>query len=161
PVDDIISRPFFLGTDQHDGVWIANGTGEFARLRHGTADVVVRPAPADGPVISHSLSVDGDGSAWLATSRGLYHWQLGHVARLDRRNGLPCTVLYSAIRDDHGALWLNARCGLLRIPAPSWAGWLQDSERKVSMDVLDFRDGAQPSIGSDFDQPIVSKSPDG
>jgi signal transduction histidine kinase/ligand-binding sensor domain-containing protein len=160
PVDAIINKAIFLATDQHDGVWIADSTGEFARLRNGTADVVVRLETPEGPVSGYSLSVDSGGSVWFATNRGLYRWQDGRISRLDSRNGLPCLVIFSAIRDDEGAVWLYARCGLLRIRASEWAAWLKASDRKVSVDVFDFHDGAQPNTGL-ANQPAVSKSPDG
>jgi signal transduction histidine kinase/ligand-binding sensor domain-containing protein len=161
PVDAIISRAFFLGTDQHDGVWIASDTGEFARLRRGKADVVGRLDAPEGPVTGNSLSVNSDGSAWFATNRGLYRWQHGQVSRLGSSNGLPCPAIFSAIRDNDGAFWLYARCGLLRIPTAEWAVWLKAPDSKVSVDVFDFHDGAQPSTGGVSFQPVVSKSPDG
>ncbi len=163
PVDAIISKARFLATDPHEGVWIGDSTGAFARLRNGKADVVVRLETPEGPVNGYSLSVDSDGSVWFATNRGLYRWQDGRMSRLDSSNGLPCPVIYSAIRDDEGALWLYARCGLLRIRASEWAAWLKAPDRKVPVDVLDFADGAQPTAGSGgaLPQPVVSKSPDG
>ena len=160
PVDAIVRSACFLALDQHDGVWVAGLGGEFARLRNGKADVVVRLETPEGPVNAHSLSVDADGSAWFATNRGLYRWRDGRMNRLDSRNGLPCPVIYSAIRDNEGAFWLYARCGLLRIRASQWSAWLKASDSRVSVDVFDFHDGAQPTV-SLFGQPAVSKSPDG
>jgi signal transduction histidine kinase/ligand-binding sensor domain-containing protein len=159
PLDAIISRAGFLASDRRDGVWIADSTGGFARVRNGKADVVVRLEASEGPVVGLSLSVDADGSVWFPTNRGLYRWQDGRISRLDSTHGLPCPVIYSAIHDDEGTLWLYARCGLLRIPASAWAAWLMASDSKVSVDVFDFHDGAQPS--NIQGQPAVSKSPDG
>jgi len=160
PVDAIIRKADSLAADRHDGVWIANSDGELARLRNSRADVVVRLEPQDGPVTGYGLSGDSDGSVWLATNRGLYRWQDGRISRLNRRNGLPCPTIYSAIRDDEGALWLYARCGLLRIRPSEWKRWLQAPDSKVSTDVFDFHDGVQASTGV-LNQPVVSKSPDG
>jgi signal transduction histidine kinase/ligand-binding sensor domain-containing protein len=160
PVDTIIDRAGFLATDHDGAVWIAGSFGEFARVQNGKADVVVRLDSPEGAITAYSLSVDSDGGAWFATNRGLYRWLHGRMSRLDGRNGLPCAVIYSAIRDDEGAFWLYARCGLLRIRASEWAAWLKASDRKVSVDVFDLHDGAQPSTGV-LNQPVVSKSPDG
>jgi signal transduction histidine kinase/ligand-binding sensor domain-containing protein len=159
PVEAIVSRAHFLAGDPHDGVWIAGSDGAFAHLRNGKADVVVRLDSPEGPVTGYSLSVDSDGSVWLATDRGFYRWLDGRISRLDSSKGLPCPSVYSAIRDDEGAFWLYARCGLLRIRASEWAAWLKASDNRVSVDVLDFHDGAQPT-GVEG-QPLVSKSPDG
>jgi signal transduction histidine kinase/streptogramin lyase len=159
PVEAIVSRAHFLAGDPHDGVWIAGSDGAFAHLRNGKADVVVRLDSPEGPVTGYSLSVDSDGSVSLATDRGFYRWLDGRISRLDSSKGLPCPSVYSAIRDDEGAFWLYARCGLLRIRASEWAAWLKASDNRVSVDVLDFHDGAQPT-GVEG-QPVVSKSPDG
>jgi signal transduction histidine kinase/ligand-binding sensor domain-containing protein len=160
PVDAIIKTAHFVAADSQDGVWIA-GDGELARLRSGKADAVVRLDAPEGPVLGRSLSVDSAGSTWLATNRGLYRWQRGRTSRLDKSNGLPCAAIYSAIRDDAGALWLYATCGLLRIHASDWAAWLTAPDRRVTVDLYDFHDGAQPSTGGSWSQPIASKSPDG
>src|SRR5262249_18941023 len=121
---------------------------------------VFRLETSEGPVRGYSLSVDSDGSTWFATSRGLYRWQDGRMSRLDSNNGLPCSSIYSAIRDDEGSFWLYSKCGLVRIRASEWAAWRKAPDRKVSVDLLDFHDGAQPSTGV-LHQPVVSKSPDG
>src|SRR5262249_45680341 len=156
----IVSNAHFLATDQQEGVWIAGRFGEFVRLRNGKADVVIRFESPEGPVMGYSLSVDSDGSAWFATNRGLYRWQNGRISRLDSRNGLPCADIYAAMRDGEGSFWLYARCGLLRIAGPDWAAWLKSPDRKVSIDISDLHDGAQPYVGV-RNQPVVSKSPDG
>jgi signal transduction histidine kinase len=130
------------------------------RIRNGKPDVVARLDSPDGPVTGYSLSVDTDGSVLFATNRGLFRWQDGRMSRLDRSSGLPCATVYSAIRDDEAALWLYARCGLLRVPPSEWAAWLKAPDSRVSPDVFDFHDGAQASTGV-LRQPVVGKSPDG
>jgi signal transduction histidine kinase/ligand-binding sensor domain-containing protein len=159
-VGTTVSRAYSLAADQREGVWIAGALGEFARIRNGKADVVVRLETPDGQVTGYSLSVDSNGSVWFATNRGLYRWQDGRVSLLDSRNGLPCLSIYSAIGDDEGAFWLYARCGLLRITASDWAAWLKSPDHTVSAGIFDLHDGAQPAL-SPRSQPVVSKSPDG
>jgi signal transduction histidine kinase/streptogramin lyase len=160
PVDAIISRAHFLATDPQEGVWIAGILGEFARVRNGKADVVVRLESGEGPVTGYSLSVDSDGSILFATNRGLYRWQPGRMSRLDSRNSLPCPGIYRAMRDDEGSFWLYARCGLLRIAASDWAAWLKSPDNKVPVDIFDLHEGAQPS-SSWRNQPMASRGPDG
>jgi signal transduction histidine kinase/ligand-binding sensor domain-containing protein len=160
PVVTIVSRAHFLAADQQEGIWIAGALGEFARVRNGKADVVVRLDSPEGPVTGFSLSVGSDGSVWFATNRGLYRWQQGRLSRLDSNNGLPCPGIYSAIRDHEGALWLYARCGLLRIAASDWAAWLKSPTNKVSVYTFDLHDGAQTGSSLRY-QPVASKSPDG
>jgi signal transduction histidine kinase/ligand-binding sensor domain-containing protein len=160
PVGTIVRRARMLATDQREAVWIAGTFGEFARLRNGKADVVIRLEAPEGPVMGYSLSVDSDSSVWFATNRGLYRWQQGRVSRLDSRNGLPCPSIYSAMRDDEGSFWLYASCGLLRIAAPDWAAWLKSPDNKIPVDIFDLHDGAQPVMGF-RNQPALSRSTDG
>jgi signal transduction histidine kinase len=159
-VDAIVREAHFLAADPQDGVWIAGGPGEIARIRNGKTEVRVPLGSPETTITGYSLSVDSDGSVLFATSRGLHRWQDGRMNRLDNSNGLPCPTIYSAIRDDEGALWLYARCGLLRVRASEWEAWLKAPDRKVSADVFDFHDGAQPSTGV-MNQPVAGKSPDG
>src|SRR5262249_51704491 len=84
----------------------------------------------------------------------------GRMSRLDSSNGLPCPAIYSAMRDDEGAFWLHANCGLLRISASVWAAWLKSPDTKVSVDIFDVHDGVKHGSGM-MNQPVVSKSPDG
>ena len=160
PLDAIVKRANYLAADPQDGVWVAGISGDLARVRNGKSDVLVRLATPEAPMTGYGLSVDSDGSVLFATNRGLYRWQHGNVSRLDEGNGLPCSSVYSVIRDDDAALWMHSRCGLLRIPAGEWAAWLKAPDSRVSPDVFDIHDGAQPTSGV-LDHPSVGKSPDG
>src|SRR5262249_28475715 len=93
-VSTIVGRARMLATDQRVGVWIAGTYGEFARVRNGTADVVLRLEAPEGPVMGYSLAIDSSGSVWFATNRGLYRWQHGRLSRLDSGSGLPCSTIY-------------------------------------------------------------------
>ena len=62
------------------------------------------------------------------------------------RNGLPCDESYAVVKDEAGALWIYARCGLLSIAAPELAQWQQDPSVQLKVEVLDVYDGAQPGI---------------
>lgn len=160
PLDTIVKRANYLAADPQDGVWVAGIDGDLARVRNGKSDVLVRLATPEAPVTGYGLSVDSDGSVLFATTRGLYRWQHGNVSRLAEGNGLPCSSVYSAIRDDDAALWMHSRCGLLRLPAGQWAAWSKAPDSTVSPDIFDLHDGAQPTSGV-LDHPSVGKSPDG
>jgi hypothetical protein len=121
---------------------------------------VVSLGTGDDAFATYGLAVDSDNAVWAATNRGLYHWKDGHLNVMDSRNGLPCSVIYSAISDNYGSFCLYARCGLLRIPAPDMASWLKFPDVKVSVKAFDRFDGVQAGPGS-MSQPRGSKSPDG
>jgi ligand-binding sensor domain-containing protein len=75
-------------------------------------------------------------------------------------NGLPCPETFNTIRDNHGALWIYTRCGMVRIAEAEWAKWIDNPRVAVSVMTLDALDGAQAGTG-DSKQPTSSKAPDG
>ena len=64
------------------------------------------------------------------------------------------------IRDNHGALWIYTRCGMVRITEPEWAKWIENLHVAVPVMILDALDGAQAGTGDSW-QPASSKAPDG
>src|SRR5262249_251721 len=73
-------------------------------------------------------------------------------------NGLPCNELYAAVKDDAGALWLYARCGLFSVAASQLALWQKNPSMQVEVTTLDVYCGAQP--GMTPLQPPATPSPD-
>jgi ligand-binding sensor domain-containing protein len=160
PVDNVFHGAQFIAADRDPGIWVLSLDGKLDRYRNGKAETVVSLGSAERAVTTHSLSVDSDNAVWAATSKGLYRWKDSHLNVMDSRNGLPCSSIYSMIKDDYGSFWLYTKCGLLRIPTSEWATWLKFPEGRVSVKIYDALDGAQPDAATPY-QPIVSKSPDG
>ena len=107
-----------------------------------------------------ALLPEADGSVWTATRNGLVRWKDGRAETLTSKNGLPCDLIYSAIRDDHATLWLYTRCGLVGIADSElerW--WRQPGTARVQTEVVDALDGATP-YSSTF-HPSAAKAPDG
>jgi signal transduction histidine kinase/ligand-binding sensor domain-containing protein len=149
----------YLTADRHAGIWIGSLSHKMAHYGAGPMEIVSLGS-GDDTFTTHSLFVDAENAVWASTSKGLYHWMDGHLNVMDSRNGLPCSVIYSAISDNYGSLWLYTRCGLMRIQASDMAGWLKSPDSKVPVKLFDRFDGAQAGPGS-MSQPRVSKSPDG
>jgi ligand-binding sensor domain-containing protein len=155
---DFIS-PHYLAADRNAGIWVAFKNGRLAHYLNRNAETIVSLGSVEDPVTVYSLFVDSDNAVLVTSSKGLYRLKDGRLNRLDSGSGLPCSYIFSAIKDNYGDFWLYARCGLLRISASDWKAWLEFPDRKVSAKTFDALDGAQPGIGED--QPIASKSPDG
>ena len=154
-----LNRPHYLAADRNAGIWVATENGMLAHYLNRNAQTIVTLGSAESPVTVYSLFVDSDNAVLVPSSNGLYRLKDGRLNRLDSGNGLPCSSIFSAIKDDYGYFWLYARCGLLRISASDWKTWLEFPDHKVSAKTFDALDGAQPSVGGD--QPSASKSPDG
>ena len=117
-----VPNPTYLAADREVGIWIVGKKGTFASYRNGRFQITS---------VGHSEStfnvedpfVDSDNSLWLPTAVGLFRWKDGRLKEINADNGLSCGLVYSMLKDDSGALWLSARCGILRIGASELAKW--------------------------------------
>ena len=160
-LNDELGRQQYLVADPNGGVWLGTGRGKstISHFRDGRLQPTLLSSP-QGPVGIQALFVDSDKSLLVASSQGLYRLNHGQVTLFSSDNGLPCPETFSAIRDNHGALWLYTRCGLVRIAEPEWAKWIENPHVAVSVMILDALDGAQAGTGG-IKQPAASKGPDG
>jgi PAS domain S-box-containing protein len=160
-LNDELGRPQYLVADPNGGLWIGTGSGKstVSYFHDGRLQTTSLSSP-QGPVGIQALFVDSDNSLLVPSSQGLYRLSHGQVTLFSSENGLPCPETFSAIRDNHGALWIYTRCGLIRIAEPEWAKWIESPHGAVSVMILDALDGAQAGTGS-IKQPAASKGPDG
>jgi signal transduction histidine kinase/ligand-binding sensor domain-containing protein len=159
-LDTVMRGGSFLVADREAGIWIGSRGGNLVRFRNGKPETAFSLANDESRVITSSLSVDSDNALWIATNKGLFRWKDGSLTVLDSRNGLPCSGIYSVIKDDYGFVWLAANCGYMRVPGSDWESWLKSPQTKLSVRTFGVLDGAQSAVG-ESDQPIVTKSPDG
>jgi len=160
-IGSLVPRAHFLGADPAGGIWIGTADAKVAHYQNGVANIVSNGRSGDPSVDMFSFSVDSAGVAWGATSRGLYRWDHGTLSVMDSHNGLPCSGLTAALIDDAGSLWLDAKCGYLRIPAADLANWKARSDAQVTVATLGALDGADPGWNGDRIQPSAARSPDG
>ncbi|HTC47014.1 MAG TPA: two-component regulator propeller domain-containing protein [Candidatus Aquilonibacter sp.] len=154
---DTTIRAFFVAADRDAGIWLGSKDGKFVHYQDGKAGPVL--SFGDEEILVRDFWVDSDNAVWLATSKGLYGWKDGRIIVMNSRNGLPCSVLVSAIKDNDGSFWLYANCGVLRIPASDYETWLKNPEAAVSVKTFDAFDGSQAAYSDG--QPDVAKSADG
>jgi PAS domain S-box-containing protein len=160
-LNDELGRQSLLVADRNGGVWLGTQKGKISisYVHDGRLQTTSLSSP-QGPVGIQALFVDADDSLLVASSQGLYRLNHGQLTLFSSDNGLPCPEAFSAIRDNHGALWIYTRCGLVRIAEPEWAKWIENPHVAVSVMTLDALDGAQGGTG-DHSQPTSSKAPDG
>ena len=160
-IGSLVPRAHFLGADPAGGIWIGTADGKLAHYLNGVANIVSSGRSGVTRVLMFGFSVDSAGVVWGATNRGLYRWDHGTFNFMDSRNGLPCSGFGAALIDRAGSLWLDGKCGYLRIPAADLANWTTHPEAQVTMTTLGAFDGADPGWNGDRIQPNAAMSPDG
>jgi PAS domain S-box-containing protein len=151
----------YLAADANGGLWLGTQKSKstISYFRDGHLQTTSLSSP-QGPAGIQALFVDSDNSLLISSPQGLYRLNHGQLTLFSSDNGLPCPETFSAIRDNHGALWLYTRCGLVRIAETEWAKWIENPQVAVSVMTLDALDGAQAGTGN-FYQPTSFKAPDG
>ena len=157
----LVPHAHFLGADPAGGLWIGTSDGRLAHHHNGVTNIVFSGRAGTDPVDMFSLSVDSAGVLWGTTSGGLYRWDHGAWSVMDSRNGLPCSKVTAALVDKSGSLWLEARCGYLRISAADLANWTTHPEARVTVTTLGALDGADPGWNGDRIQPSAARSSEG
>jgi PAS domain S-box-containing protein len=137
--------------DPTGGVWLGF-LDSFGHYRDGKLEVI-KKGGAGG------FAAETDGSVWAATRSGLVRWKEGRAETLASKNGLPCDLIYSVIHDDHGTLWLYAKCGIIGVADSELQRWWREPGSVIRTQLVDALDGAMPHPG--VFHPEVTKSPDG
>jgi signal transduction histidine kinase/ligand-binding sensor domain-containing protein len=153
-----LRNPNLIAADENSSIWILDMRDKLVRYRDGQLETFPL-AGNEGGLIAYWL-VHFDDALWMATNKGLYRWKEGRLSVLDSSNGLPCSPVYSFVKDNLGSLWLYGQCGLLRVSASDLATWLNSPDSRIAVETFDLLDGAQPSVGQEMSPP-ASKSSDG
>ena len=153
-------RTGFLAPDREGGIWIGGRDLPLTHYLNGTI-TKISPKGLDSSTPIFGLMVDSDNSLFVLTNNGLFRWNANSWQVLDKRNGLPCDVIYSAIKDDNGALWLYSQCGLVKVSRSAFDQWRERSDIKLPVEVFDKFDGAHPGAVQHPDQPTATKTSDG
>jgi signal transduction histidine kinase/ligand-binding sensor domain-containing protein len=148
-----------LASDLQGGIWISDRAAHLFRYSNGQFQTI-ELKDTGGPNMIAAMIADADDPLLVATAGGLFRWDGQRLTVLDTHNGLPCARIASLVKDNYGALWLGAPCGLLRIDPSELAKWRHDAGVKVAAKVLDRLDGAYPG-GKMTVEPYATKAPDG
>ena len=148
----------YLALNPDGGMWIAT-LERLMLYRNGIIQTYPLPDHAESVHIT-GLFADGADPLLLTTSAGLWRWNGKQWQVLNDTNGLPCNVLAAAIKDRHGSLWLQARCGLLSVETGELEKWRRDPGSRPSITVLDSLDGVRAGVNWTL-KPTMSLAPDG
>jgi len=145
--------------DPAGGIWIASGNGDLTHYVDGNVRTIALNQHVGSPAVQ-GIVADSDNSVLEFTSHGLFRWDNRAWEVLDSHNGLPCDVIYSALKDSDGALWLYSQCGLLKIERAEVERWYQGSTGKLRIEIFDKFDGVRTRGIAYRAQPLAGKTPD-
>jgi signal transduction histidine kinase len=151
-----LAQPCFsIVGDSKAGVWLGCVSGDLAHYYSDRSETFPRISATN----IRQLLPEPGGGLWAVAQDALIWWKDNKSATMTTRNGLPCVELYAAVKDNAGALWLYARCGLFSIAASELTRWHQNPSLRVNVEALDVYAGAQP--GMTPLQPQATRSLDG
>jgi signal transduction histidine kinase/ligand-binding sensor domain-containing protein len=121
-------------------VWFGLSTGEIV-LYDGVTFHQFTAAdhlPGGSP---HAISADSDGSAWIASERGLTRYSEGRFTSWSRKNGLPGSRVLWAVPGPGGRLWLGYNIGVASVAISDLLRAATDPKFLVPYDFYDDGDG--------------------
>jgi len=114
---------------------------------------------------TREFQLGGDGALWVSTEAGLSRLKDGHIATLNKKNGLPCDPVNWVTVDNSDFYWLNMGCGLVRIAGSEVKVWAREANKdagpQVHATVFDGSDGVRTHLNSTGYSPSVAKTADG
>ena len=143
------------------GLWLGFFDGGIAYLKNGQIRSAYNVADGLGKGSVRDLQLDSDGAVWAATEGGLSRVKDGRITTLTSKKGLPCDDVHWVIEDNDHSLWLNLRCGLVRIVRSELDAWVSDPRRSVQTTVFDSFDGVRSRAAAGRYNRKVTKSLDG
>ena len=143
------------------GLWLGYSQGGVAYFKDGQVRASYTAADSLGGGRVNGLSLDREGTLWVATRSGLSRVKNGHIATLTSKNGLPCDAVNWAMEDDAHSFWLYMTCGLVRIARPELDAWVRNPKGTIQATIFDNSDGLRLVAIPGGLSPLVGKSTDG
>ena len=149
---------YILAADPRGGIYLGLVNGDLIHYLDGV-ETVIRSHETGNTSQVRDLLVEPDGAVWGTTVDELVRWKDGVRHNLGVRNGLPCDGVFALVKADSGAIWLDTRCGFVRIAASELEKWYTHPDSTVPVTTIDEFDGARPGLTSL--KPQAVKTPDG
>jgi signal transduction histidine kinase/ligand-binding sensor domain-containing protein len=151
----LLQKCFSIAADYKEGVWLGCVNGDLTHYYGGRLETF--PSVSRNSI--RQLLPEPGGGFWAVAEDALIWWNDSKTATMTTANGLPCNEMYAALKDDGGALWVYARCGLFSVAASQLRLWHENPSMQVRVESLDVYCGVQPGITPL--QPQATRSLDG
>lgn len=149
-----------LLVDRIGTLWIAtDGDGLFWKR----GDRIVR-TPLEEQMPSRGVMgfFEGEsGAVWIATARGLVHWDGRRARVISPAQGLPDGQVHSLIEDRVGGTWISSNRGVFRMETEALEAALSDESQRLESLHINRSDGMPRSETNGGFQPAVWRARDG
>ena len=95
----------------------------------------------DSGVLIFNIHLEDDGSAWLVTSIGVYHFDGKLFRHLPIKANQKGEVYFDWTEDDFGSIWLSSNRGILRIPITDIRAFERGDSKPIVAKVYGSGDG--------------------
>lgn len=146
--------------DSSGRIW-AGTTGGLGVIDHADAPQL-RWNEASRQTAISSITEDQQHRIWVCTNTTHVLLIEGpRTHRLSARDGLPPVVLYRAIDDGGGSLWISSAKGILQIPSRSIDDWLAHRRSSIASTLYGQEDGMRTIECHRLSQPAGGRAADG
>jgi signal transduction histidine kinase/ligand-binding sensor domain-containing protein len=152
------SRVIGLASDSAGGVWVTVFHEAVSHYKDGKTEELMNSSTGRAIALQYIVS-DPSGGFVSPTPTGFSRWEAGAYKSFGSENGLPCTTIFSLLMRKSGSLWAYTECGVVEVTRSQLDEWWHNPKVRLTLRLLDARDGAVPSAPSFT--PKSSESPDG
>jgi signal transduction histidine kinase len=148
-----------IQADARGGVWFGLNTGEIVRYNGAIFRTFASSDHLPGG-LPHSISVNNDGTVWIASERGLAFYNGDRFVSWSRNNGLPGNRVLWAVQLLGDRLWLGYNIGVASVTIRDLLHAATDPKFLVPYDFYDDGDGLHGNPDLHGSTPVVVQ-PDG
>ncbi len=143
-----------IQADARGDVWFGLNTGEIVLYNGAIFRTFVSSDHLIGG-LPHSISVNDNGTVWIASERGLAFYNGHRFVSWSRKNGLPGNRVLWAVQGPGDRLWLGYNIGVASVAVRDLSRAATDPKFLVPCDFYDDGDGLHSNPDLHGNTPVV------
>jgi ligand-binding sensor domain-containing protein/signal transduction histidine kinase len=142
------------------GFWVGTAGGGLAYFIYGRPVTV---AFEGQPMFSElqALHEESNGTLWIGTDEGLYHWKNGRFTRFSHLEGLFDDRIFQILPDGRGNLWMSCNKGIFRVAQAELEAVTEGQRTHVTSHVYGQDDGMRSEECNGVGAPAGIRARDG
>ncbi|MBI3802207.1 MAG: hypothetical protein HY282_00390 [Nitrospirae bacterium] len=139
------------GLSRYDGKeWVTYTPYGGGRITYDTAWTVYPTGSGLGDLWVYDIYFDSDGTAWIATWKGVSHFDGTRFTTYTEADGLLDKWVYAIAKDHNGNFWFGTEGGINRFDGKNWTGYTHRDG--LGADVGGAAKGTAESGASSYDE---------